>query len=118
MLSSIAFVSAHTQGRVACIRLSLGKKLSPREASSSGNTLWYLYLSINEWEKRKSQSKYDRDSMGRNLHRKAHYMKGKAEKNKITFKSHRKFDFINKQRKKIEADNLAPDQPQCFYNEL
>lgn len=56
--------------------------------------------------------------MGRNLHRKAHYMKGKAEKNKITFKSHRKFDFINKQRKKIEADNLAPDQPQCFYNEL
>ena len=104
---------------MACIKLGLGKKLSLREASSSGNTLWYFYLSVNEWEKRKSQSKYYRDSMGRNLCRKAHHMKGKAEKNRIMFKSCKKFDFTNEEKKKYrEADNLALDQPQCFYNEL
>ena len=61
-------------------------------------------------EKRKSQSKYYRDSMGRNFCRKAHYMKGKSEKNEITFKNRRKFDFINEERKKHrEADNPALD---------
>ena len=46
-------------------------------------------------------------------------MKGKAEKNRIMFKSCKKFYFINEEKKKYrEADNLALDQPQCFYNEL
>ena len=57
--------------------------------------------------------------MGRNLCRKAHHMKGKAEKNEITFKNRSKFDFINEERKKHrEEENPALDQPQCFYNEL
>lgn len=35
-------------------------------------------------------------------------MKGKSEKNEITFKNRRKFDFINEERKKHrEADNPA-----------
>lgn len=102
----MAFVSTHTQGRVACIKLGLGKKLSLREASSSGNTLWYFYLSVNEWEKRQSQSKYYRDSMGRNLCRKTHHMKGKAEKNRIMFKSRRKFDFINEEKKNTERQTI------------
>lgn len=76
-----------------------GKEAVSREASSSGNALVYFYLSVNEWEKRKTESKYYRDPTGRSLHRKAHHMKGEAEKHKITFKSCRKFDFINEERK-------------------
>ena len=114
-------ICKHTHPRESGMhQVGFGKEAVPeREASSSENTLWYFYLSVNEWEKRKSQSKYYRDSMGRNLCRKAHHMKGKAEKNRIMFKSCRKFDFINEEKKKYRgADNLALDQPQCFYNEL
>lgn len=76
-----------------------GKEAVSREASSSGNALVYFYLSVNEREKRKTASKYYRDPTGRSVRRKARHMKGEAEKHKITFKSCRKFDFINEERK-------------------
>lgn len=107
------------QGRVACIRLSLGKKLSPREASSSvsfGTSTWVLM----NGRKESHRANMTGDSMGRNLPWKAHYMKGKAEKNKITFKVTGSLTLLIKREKKLTEGRIlsAPDQPQCFYNEL
>ena len=97
--SYTAFVSRHAQGRVAGIKVSLAKKLPKREESSNGTTPVYLTcVLMNRREKKKKHKADMTETPGKSLYKEEHYGKGDAEKNKITFKSCSKFEFISDER--------------------
>lgn len=91
-----------------------GKEAVPREESSSGKALVYVYLNVNERKKRTAQAQILQSCQGTDITelprkkpcRKGHQVAGKIEKNKIIFQSCRKF--ISEERKKQRGRSSSP----------